>query len=55
MKDMNTEQTYTFKCNRWLYREDEDKDVWVELPIVNPSQEPLPGKMISLVIETFIW
>ena len=49
MKDLNTEQTYTFKCNRWLYRQEEDMDVWRELPVINPGQEPLPGTLISLV------
>ena len=49
MKDLNTEQTYTFKCNRWLYRQEEDMDVWRELPVINPGQEPLPGILILLV------
>ena len=48
MKDLNTEQTYTFKCNRWLYRQEEDMDVWRELPVINPGQEPLPGTLISI-------
>ncbi len=48
MKDLNTEQTLTFKCNRWLFREEEDMDVWRELPVVNPGQQPLPGKMVAL-------
>ena len=53
MKDLNTEQTYTFKCNRWLYRQEEDMDVWRELPVINPGQEPLPGKVINLFCGVF--
>ena len=43
MKNLVTDETFSFKVNRWMSRNEEDKDVWRELPVVSPGKQPLPG------------
>lgn len=45
MKNLINEEVYMFKVNRWLSREQEDQDVWRELPVVVPGKRPLPGRL----------
>ena len=43
MKNLVTDETFSFKVNRWMSRNEEDKDVWRELPVISPGKQPLPG------------
>ena len=44
MKNLITDDLLSFKVNRWLSRSQEDSDVWRELPVVWPGEDPLPGQ-----------
>ena len=34
----------SFKCNRWLSKNEEDHQIIRELPAIIQGKEPLPGK-----------
>ena len=44
MKNLVTEELFTFKVNRWMSRLQEDNDVWREMPVVSPGKQPLLGR-----------
>lgn len=43
MVHLVSNETLSFKAQRWLSHEQDDHDVWRELPVVCPGQDPLPG------------
>lgn len=43
MQEASTNETLVFKVHRWMSHDQDDHDVWRELPVVRPGQEPLPG------------
>jgi len=44
MKDLFSEDVYTFDVDRWLSRYEDDFDVCRELAIAKPGVQPLPRK-----------
>ena len=57
MKNLVTDETFSFKVNRWMSRNEEDKDVWRELPVVSPGKQPLPGTddVMSLKLSVLLY
>ena len=47
MQDMNSKETLKFKYNRWLSRKQDDGEIMRELPAIRPSQQVLPGMLLT--------
>ena len=43
LTNQKTDDVYKFEVNRWMSRNEDDFDVWRELPVVLPGQPVLPG------------
>ena len=52
MRDLTTNEVLMFQVERWLSRQQEDCDVWRELPVVRPGKAPLQGKYVKITYKT---
>lgn len=43
MQHTNSNTKYSFKCDRWLSKDEDDHQIIRELPAFGPDIEPLPG------------
>ena len=48
MKDVHTDEQLTFKCRRWMSRDEDDHEICRELPAVRDGEPSLPSKYIRL-------
>ncbi|XP_077990949.1 uncharacterized protein LOC144445282 [Glandiceps talaboti] len=52
MRDMNNGAMVALDVNRWLSREQDDLDVWRELPVALPGKDPMPVKKYWIQVFT---
>ena len=49
MKDIHTDEQLTFKCRRWLSRDEDDHEICRELPAVRDGEPSLPSKSRAIL------
>lgn len=45
LKDLHTNEELTFKCDRWLSRDEDDHEICRELPVMRDNEPVLPGRI----------
>ena len=48
MTRLDTDEVFNFRVNRWMSRQEDDHDMWRELPVVVPGRKPLPGEKSAI-------
>jgi len=49
MQHAKSKDKYSFKCDRWLSKDEDDHQIIRELPASGPDIEPLPGNIGNMM------
>ena len=48
MQNLATGEEFEFRCGRWMSRDEDDCDIWREIPARGPGiKKPLPGALVG--------